>query len=61
VIAHRLATILKADRIVVLDKGKIVAIGPHEELIRQNGLYTRLAELQFGLMSSSAPSLSRVK
>jgi ATP-binding cassette subfamily B protein len=48
VIAHRLATVLKADRILVLDQGRIVASGTHEDLIRQGGLYARLAELQFG-------------
>jgi ATP-binding cassette, subfamily B, bacterial len=47
VIAHRLATVLKADRIVVLEDGRVVAIGPHAELIRQGGLYARLAALQF--------------
>ncbi len=47
VIAHRLATVLKADRIVVLDAGRIVAQGSHEALIRAGGLYARLAALQF--------------
>jgi len=47
VIAHRLATILKADRIVVMEQGQIVAIGSHHELLNQDGLYARLAELQF--------------
>jgi len=47
IIAHRLATVRKADRILVLDHGKIVAEGKHEELIEQNALYARLSELQF--------------
>ena len=48
VIAHRLATILKADRILVMDGGRIVEEGTHAELVRRSGLYARLAELQFG-------------
>lgn len=48
VIAHRLATVLKADRIVVVDRGRIVQTGSHAELIRdEGGLYARLAALQF--------------
>ncbi|WP_411728557.1 hypothetical protein [Methyloglobulus sp.] len=48
VIAHRLATVLKADRIVVMEQGRIVAIGKHQELLLQGGIYARLAALQFG-------------
>ena len=52
VIAHRLSTIRKADKIIVIDKGKIVQAGKHEELIGQSGIYKKLYELQF--MSSGS-------
>ena len=48
VIAHRLATVLKADRILVMDEGRIVEEGTHAELVAKGQLYARLAELQFG-------------
>jgi ATP-binding cassette subfamily B protein len=48
VVAHRLATVLSADRIVVIDGGRIVEEGSHEALVARGGLYARLAELQFG-------------
>jgi len=48
VIAHRLATVLKADRIVVMDEGRVVEEGKHAELVAKGGLYARLASLQFG-------------
>ena len=51
VIAHRLATIQKADRIAVLDKGKLVEIGTHDALVARGGVYAKLAALQFGAAS----------
>jgi ATP-binding cassette subfamily B protein len=47
VVAHRLATVKKADRIIVFDHGRIVSTGTHSELVSENGLYARLARLQF--------------
>jgi ATP-binding cassette subfamily B protein len=47
VVAHRLATVRKADRIVVMEAGRIVATGTHEALVQEGGLYARLAALQF--------------
>ena len=54
VIAHRLATVLKADKIIVMDDGRIVDQGTHQELLAKNGLYTRLAELQLGANATQA-------
>lgn len=51
IIAHRLSTIRKADRIVVLDKGRIVEEGTHDQLLANSGLYRRLNELQFNIAS----------
>ncbi len=47
IVAHRLATVKQANRIIVMDDGKIVAQGTHNELVKQGGLYARLAKLQF--------------
>ena len=48
IIAHRLATVRHADRIAVMERGRIIATGTHDELTRSNPLYARLASLQFG-------------
>jgi len=58
VIAHRLATIQKADRIVVLDAGRIVDIGRHDELVARGGLYAKLAAMQFGLVADEEAAAS---
>jgi ATP-binding cassette subfamily B protein len=54
VIAHRLATVQKADRIVVIDHGRVVDVGRHVDLVRRDGLYARLAELQFNLAAAAS-------
>lgn len=55
VIAHRLATVMNADGILVMDGGKVVETGTHEALIQQNGLYARLSRLQFRATTMDAP------
>ena len=47
VVAHRLATVKRADRVIVLDHGRVMAQGTHADLLAENGLYARLARLQF--------------
>ncbi|MGH6867324.1 MAG: ABC transporter, partial [Methylocella sp.] len=47
VIAHRLATVLRADRILVLENGRLIEEGTHKTLVAEDGLYSRLAKLQF--------------
>jgi ATP-binding cassette subfamily B protein len=56
IIAHRLATVRHADRIAVMERGRIIATGTHEELTRSNPLYARLAALQFGAGHATAPN-----
>jgi ATP-binding cassette subfamily B protein len=55
VIAHRLSTVINADRIIVMDGGKVVETGRHDELVVQGGLYARLAALQFGEAEGRPP------
>ena len=60
-VAHRLSTVQSADRIIVLNKGKIVASGTHHHLLQEDGLYQRLAQLQFGVEGPSLQSMNETK
>jgi ATP-binding cassette subfamily B protein len=55
VIAHRLATVRKVDRIMVIDQGRVAASGTHEALMAEGGLYARLAALQFRDLAEGFP------
>jgi ATP-binding cassette subfamily B protein len=54
IVAHRLATVRHVDRIAVMERGRIIASGTHQELTQTNPLYARLAALQFGAGHASA-------
>ncbi len=60
IIAHRLATVVSADRIIVLDGGVVMAEGTHATLVRDDPLYRRLASLQFGLAKEQGPGLPAI-
>ena len=56
VIAHRLSTVRKADRVIVIDRGRIIEAGSHEELLAADGTYAMLAQLQFGCKTYTSQS-----
>ena len=58
VIAHRLSTVLSADRILVMHKGRVAEVGNHEELLARQGLYWRLFQIQFGHLSEPEAQFS---
>jgi ATP-binding cassette subfamily B protein len=60
IIAHRLATVRRVDRIVVLDRGRVVASGPHDALMAEGGLYARLADLQLRAQAGNGDLLTRL-
>ena len=61
VIAHRLATVRRADRILVIDGGRIIAEGDHDTLVRDNALYRRLASLQFMEAGAAEPAMETME
>ncbi len=61
IIAHRLSTVQRADRLMVLDRGRIVEEGTHAELLRQGGMYARLFQMQFRGDEDVAAALSAIR
>ncbi len=61
VIAHRLATIINADQIIVMDQGQVIDFGTHQQLLANGGLYARLASMQFGVGTSTSEDTNQRK